>query len=164
MNARCFPRAASWASGAALYAFALAENATMAFVIPLLFDLMPHAPRLAWLGLLLVWIAPIAVVAVGHRFMHAVLDAGDADGAATAASSLWAGFVAWAAMTVVSITTSLILFFLDPPPFEPDFARAVLAPLTFASSGTARTCIWIVLATLVYELERRGRESKTLEG
>ena len=55
---RWIPQPVSWATAVALFFFAAGVSLAMAFVIPLLFELMRHSPRLAWLGILAVWLAP----------------------------------------------------------------------------------------------------------
>lgn len=157
------PHPASWASSIALYVFALAVNLAMAFVIPLLFDLMPDAPRLAWLGVLLVWLAPVAVAAVGHRVVHGMLDLVDpeavGESAAHGLTSLWAGFVAWATIVLVTIATTLTMLVLDPPPVDPDAVLGLFNLTTHGLRGTARAVIWIVLAAYAYDLQRVARTS-----
>jgi hypothetical protein len=149
------PRPASWASGIALYVFSLGVSAAFALIVPRLFELMPHSPRLAWLGMVIVWIAPIPVAAMGHRFAHGVLDLVDHEGGRRDEDrkpSLWAGFVAWAAILFATSTTGLIMLVLDPPPLDPD-ALGLLALMTRGISSCVRTAIWVALAACVYELQ-----------
>ncbi len=151
------PRPSSWASGVALYAFAHVVALMMAFVLPLLFDVMPRSPRLGWLGVLIVWLAPVGIAALAHRVAHGWLDRVDPNGASVAHgwASLWAGLVAWANTILVSTTTGLVMIVLDPPPVDPDASlRGLLTLLTRDASGALRLAIWIVLATYVYELQR----------
>ena len=163
------PRWASWASAFALFLFSWAVSFAMAVVLPLLFELMPHSPRLAWLGVLLVWIAPMAVAGAGHRAMHGALDRADIGGVTrgkvSGLTSLWLGFVAWAAIIVVSSTTGLIMLVLDPPPVDPDAREAIehlLVGVTSVGAGTLRCIVWIVLAAYVWELERAVQRSEDM--
>jgi hypothetical protein len=155
---RCVPHPSAWASAGALLVFSIGVSSGMAVALPPLFDLMDRSPRLAWLGILLVWLAPVVAAAAIHRVVHLVLDAGDSKKSAhTPSNSLWAGFVAWVAILFVSLTTSLFMLVLDPPPVD----RGMLQNLLFEVSarggqGLVRTIAWVVLAAYVYELERRA--------
>jgi hypothetical protein len=155
---RWLPHPASWASAVALFIFAIGVSAAMAVVMPLLFELMRHSLRLAWLGILCVWLAPIPAAGAVHRVAHGVLDLADTRHGITPASSLWAGFVAWAAIILVSMTASFVMLVIDPPPIdEPDALLGLVTAVTHWSSGLVRMGVWIVLAAYVYELERRQR-------
>jgi hypothetical protein len=157
------PHPIAWASAGALLAFATAVSAALGLMLPPLFDLMERSPRLAWLGILLTWLAPIAAAATGHRALHYALDVADTKPRAHGpAGSLWAGFVAWATILLVSFTTSLFMLVLDPPPVD----RSVLARLfsevsPLAAHRMVPTIAWVVLAAYVYELERRARGSSS---
>jgi len=151
----------AWASAVALFFFAWAVTLVMAFAFPLLFELMRHSPRLAWLGILLVWVAPIGAAALIHHAAGSVLDLGDgrrvARGSWPGMSSLWSGFVAWATILFVTTATSLVMLVLDPPPVDPDAIHALALEMTRGFSGLARSVVWIVLAAYVYQLERVAR-------
>ena len=155
---RWVPHPTAWATAVALFFFAGGVTIAMAMLLPLLFELMRHSPRLAWLGILLVWFAPIPLAAGIHHTVHAVLDLGDlpksARGAWPGAESVWAGFVAWATILFVTTATSLVMLVLDPPPVDPDAMRVLAAEMTRGFSGVVRAVVWIVLAAYVYELER----------
>jgi hypothetical protein len=157
------PHPASWASAVALFFFAGGVSIGMAAVMPLLFELLRRSPRLAWLGMLLVWIAPIAAAAAVHRVTHAIIDLGDARRGAETRScgfaSLWAGFVAWVAIIFVTLTTSFILLVIDPPPVDPGAVWNLAAEVTRGVSGLVRAVVWVVLAAYVYELERVARRN-----
>ena len=155
------PQPAAWASAVTLFVFALAIAFAFGAVLPVLFDLMRHSPRLGWLGVLLVWLSPIPIAAAGHHAMHAVIDLGDskkvARGPLPRSASLWAGFVAWATILVVSLTTNLILLILDPPPVEPDVLKSLAAGLS--PGAVVPSLVWIVLAASVYALEHAAAET-----
>ena len=63
---RGIPRPAAWASAVLLFVYALAVSAGMAVVMPIVLALLRHSPRLGWLGMLALWLAPIAGVAAVH--------------------------------------------------------------------------------------------------
>jgi hypothetical protein len=155
------PHPTAWASAVALFFFAWAVTVAMAFAFPLLFELMRHSPRLAWLGILLVWVAPIAGAAAIHHAVGSVLDLGDgravSGGSWPGMPSVWAGFVAWATILFVTTATSLVMLVLDPPPVDPDAIHALAVEMTRGFSGIVRSVVWVVLAAYVYELERAAR-------
>jgi hypothetical protein len=157
------PHPVAWASAVALFFFWWAVTIGMAFALPLLFELMRHSPRLAWLGILLVWIAPIGASAAIHHAASSVLDLGDGRrverGSWPRVASLWAGFVAWTTILFVTTATSLVMLVLDPPPVEPDALHALAFEMTRGFSGVVRSVVWIVLAAYVYQLERAASES-----
>jgi hypothetical protein len=157
----CVPQPVAWASAGALFVFAMAVSAAMAVVLPPLFDLMERSPRLAWLGVLLTWLAPIAVAATFHRAVHFGIDVADSKPRAhTSAGSFWAGFVAWATILFVSLTTSLFMLMLDPPPVDRSILTKLVSEVSpLAGQAMVRTIAWVVLAAYVYELERRAREA-----
>jgi hypothetical protein len=159
---RWLPHPAAWASAGALFVFATGVSMAMAFTLPPLFELMHTSPRLAWIGILSVWCAPVVAAAAGHNVLHAVLDLGDskkvAKGAFGGSASLWAGFVAWAAIIFVTLTTGLVMLVLDPPPVDgPDAMWSLAVGVLRGVPGIVRTVVWVVLAAYVYDLERKAR-------
>src|SRR5215831_15300178 len=91
------PGPTAWASAVVLFVFARGVGVAMAFVMPILIALMRHSPRLAWLGMLIVWLSPIAAAAVIHNFLAGVLGLGKPESSARGrwlggAASWWAGF------------------------------------------------------------------------
>jgi len=157
---RFLPRPASWASGLALFAFARVVGIGMALALPILFELMRLSPRLAWIGILGVWLAPVALAAVAHRATSATLDVVDAErarpGPNPAAGSLRAGLFAWLAVIFTSTVATLALLVIDPPPVEPDSLGAFFATAAGAGKTLASALIWIVVASLVYEVDARA--------
>ncbi len=157
------PRPVALASGLALFVFARGVGMAFALVMPLLMALMRAWPRLAWLGVLLLWLSPIAAAAAIHGVVGRLIGAtspASRDAWLGGAASWWAGFVAWAAVIVVSITMGLVSVVLDPPPIvDPDHVSALIAAATSGGSGIARSVVWILLAAYVYELELRARKS-----
>jgi hypothetical protein len=152
------PHPASWASAVALFFFAIGVSFVFAIVFPILAELMRRSPRLALTGMLVTWLSPIAVAATIHRFASGVLDLADTKARSGIAASVWAGFVAWAAILVVSMTTSFLMLILDPPPAEPDAllsaAWSISTVMTRGVSGIVHSALWVVIAAYVYELDR----------
>jgi hypothetical protein len=133
-----------------------------AFAMPFIIVLMHYWPRLAWLGLLLLWLSPVAGAAAIHNFVGRLI--GTTAPASRevwlgGAASWWAGFVAWATIIVVTITMGLVAVVLDPPPIsDPESVWNVVAAVTSGGTGPALSIIWILLAAYVYELELRARK------
>jgi hypothetical protein len=152
------PSMGAWASAVTLFFYAMGVSVTMVLVMPLIAELMRHSPRLGWLAMLAVWLAPIGVAGAAHYAGHKLLDLGDVRAEAVRARSTWAGFVAWAAILVVTLTTSLVMLVIDPPPVDPGelwgLARQVSAGGVL---GVVRAAVWVVLAAYVYTLERVAR-------
>ena len=144
---RGIPRPAAWASAVALFVYALGVSAAMAMVMPILIALLRHSPRLGWLGMLALWLAPIA----GATAIHSAVDR--ALGRVGGAASWWAGFFAWAVIVFVSMTTAFVMLVLDPIPLDPHAIWDLAAAVTRGASGLERSIIWIVLAAYLYELE-----------
>ena len=159
------PRPAAWASAVALYVVAIVVRALFASVMPLLLALLRHSPRLAGLGLVLLWLSPIAMAAALHdvvgRFvgLRAPVPGESWLGGAT---SWWVGFVAWATIIVVSAAMAFILLVIKPPPVDPHWPHSswdVVAALTGRGSGGLGPAVWLVLAAYVYELELKASET-----
>jgi len=162
---RWMPRPAAWASAVALYVVAIVVRALFASVMPLLVALMRHSPRLAGLGMLLLWLSPIAMAAALHdvvgRFVGLRAPA-PGESRLGGATSWWVGFVAWATIIVVTLAMAFILLVIKPPPADPHAAwSTVVAALTGRQSGGLGPAIWLVLAAYVYELELRASETTT---
>jgi len=164
------PHPASWASAVALFVFAIGVSVAYAFVMPILAELMRHSPRLAMIGMLAMWVMPVGAAAGIHRLAGGLIDFADIDRRSGAdakkiargtsgAASAWAGFVAWATILVVTMTTRFVMLVLDPPPAEPDHAWNVAAVVAQGVSGWVGIFVWIVLAAYVYEIERAARSS-----
>jgi hypothetical protein len=157
------PRPAAWASAVALYVVAIVVRAIFATIMPLLVALLQRSPRLAGLGMLVLWLSPIALAAALHdvvgRFvgLRAPVPGESWLGGAT---SWWVGFVAWATIIVVTLAMAFILLVIKkPPPVDPHGALNVIALLTGRQSGGLGPAIWLVLAAYVYELELRASET-----
>jgi hypothetical protein len=158
------PRPVAWASAAALYLFAAGVSASFALAMPLLMALIRHSPRLAWLGMLLLWLSPVAVVTALHDLVGRFIGgkASEPREPRLGATSWWAGFVAWATILVVTMTMAFVVFVIDPPPVvDPGSVWNVAATVIAGVTGTTRSSIWIVLAAYVYEIELRARRTAT---
>jgi hypothetical protein len=159
---RWMPRPAAWASALALFVFAMGVRTLFALVMPLLFALVRHSPRLGGLGLLLLWLSPMALAAGLHdlvaRFigLKAPVPGGSWLGDP---SSWWLGFVAWATIIVVSIAMAFVMLVVDPPPADPDALGSLVAAVTRRQGFGAGSGVWIALAAYVYELELKARET-----
>jgi hypothetical protein len=132
-----------------------------ALAMPLLVALMRHSPRLAWLGTLLLWLSPIAIVAALHGSVSRFIGVRASDPRnPRLATSWWAGFVAWATIIIVTMTMAFVVLVIDPPPVvDSDSVWNLAAAVTGGVTGATRSLIWIVLAAYVYEIERRARHT-----
>ncbi len=153
------PHPASIAAALALFVFGIGVSFAMALLMPLVFELMRFSPRLGWIGVLSVWLAPIPTAAAIHRATQGILDLADAAPGVSqrSGSSLWAGLFAWSTILLVTATTGLVMLVIDPPPMEPDALYTFLTEIRQSGGGVVRCAIWIVLATYAYELERGAR-------
>jgi hypothetical protein len=154
---RWFPQPAAWAGAVALFVYAGVVSIAMAAVMPLIAELMRASPRLGWLAILATWVSPIGGAALLHHTAHGLLDLGDTQKVARRASSAWAGFVAWATILLVSLTTSFVMLVIDPPPADPDALWNLATHITQGPHVILRAVVWIVLAAHVYTLERAAR-------
>ena len=150
---RWLPKPGAWASAVALFFYAGAVSLVFALLMPLIGELLRYSPRLGWLAILTVWMAPIGGAAVFHHTGHRILDLGDSSRVARGPASLWAGFVAWATILLVSLTTSFVMLVIDPPPVDESWMTFAVDSLA-AWHGVVRPIVWIVLAAYVYTLER----------
>jgi len=143
----------AWANAIGLFFYAGAVSLGIAAVMPFIAELLRHSPRLGWLAVLAVWTAPVFGAAGLHHTAHRVMDLGDSRRGANGAMSLWAGFVAWATIILVSMTASFVMLVIDPPPAEPDLLVLAVCGLA-AWHGAVHSAVWIGLAAAVYSLER----------
>ena len=129
--------------------------------MPLLFALLRSWPRLAFVGVLLLWLSPVALAAAIHDVVGRAIGAIPRASRARwlgGAASWWAGFVAWATILVVTISMALVAAVVEPPPIlDPEYVRNFIAAVTNGGAGAARSVTWILLAAYVYELELRAR-------
>ena len=156
------PQPTAWANAVALFFFAAGVSVAMGLVLPILIALMRDWPRLACLGMLLLWLSPIPAAAAIHHVVDRIIGVRESKPTTggpwfRAATSWWAGFVAWAAIILVTMTTAFVMLLLDPPQVDPDAMWNLAAAVTRGVPGGARAIIWITLAAYVYELERRAR-------
>jgi hypothetical protein len=154
----------AFASAGALLVYATLVTMFFGLVMPYVGELIEKAPRLGWLAFLAVWLSPAMGAATIHRTAHGILDTMDTQRISRNGASLWAGFIAWVTIIFVSMTTSLVMLVIDPPPVDPDFTviRA-LADVDVLHRGLSswkpivHLVVWILIATGVYSLERAAR-------
>ncbi|PMU88325.1 hypothetical protein C1X83_36730, partial [Pseudomonas sp. GP01-A4] len=74
------------------------------------------------------WCAPLPTIALVHRATHGLLDLADGRESkkARAVESVWAGLLGWAAFLLVSMSASLAMLVIDPPPVEPDASMGLM--------------------------------------
>ena len=154
----------AFASAGALLVYASLVSMFFAAVMPFVAELIEKSPRLGWLAMLAVWLAPSLGAAAVHRTAHGILDSMDTHKVSRSSASLWAGFVAWVTIIFVSMTTSFVMLVIDPPPVDPDFSVVrALADVDVWHRGLSNwkpvvhLVVWILLATGVYSLERAAR-------
>jgi hypothetical protein len=101
------------------------------------------------LALLAMWLMPMGAAAAIHRVASVGSDA------RSFAKSLWAGFVAWATILFVTMTTGFVMLVIHPP--HPHAAWSVAAVVAHVSSWVS-VAVWIALAAYVHELESAARD------
>src|SRR5215471_3422324 len=111
-RAMWIPQPAAWASAVALLVFATGVSVAMASILPILIMLMRHWPRLAWCGVLFMWVSPIAAAAAIHNVVARFIGVDQSKLSPRASwfggvTSWWAGLFAWLAIIFVSMTTAL---------------------------------------------------------
>jgi len=154
---RFLPNPEAWLSAIALYFFGMGFGIVFGMVLPFIFELIERVPRLGWLALLLVWLAPIPVAAAIHSFVHGILDAADRE-KKKPRHGLFAGLFAWMAWLFTSVVSSFVMLVIDPPPNEPPDG-AFLATMTRTSTLSVFAIVWIAVAAFVYRIENvRDRE------
>ena len=154
---RLLPPVGAWLSAVALFFYACGVSLAMAAVMPFIAELLHRSPRLGWMAMVLLWVAPIGGAAVAHHAGHVLLDWGDGKQVARRAASAWAGFVAWGAIIFVSLLASFVMLVIDPPPADPDAFFHLAARITAGPHVVVHAGVWIVLAAYVYTLERAAR-------
>lgn len=134
-------------------------------LLPQLIELLRTSPHLAMLAILGFVVSPGVLVAVVHHVGHRSLDT--VDGVAEPGTFLprvgswWAGAHAWLTLYGTSVLTSLVLLVITPPKPEPDASLLSLFAtlgenVSLAHPLSLHTGIWILIATQIYELERRA--------
>jgi hypothetical protein len=158
------------ASAFALYLFLGAFNVLAAAVVPWLLELWERSPRLGALGWLGLIASPAAFVAMAHHLTHALMDRFDVTGAPKVArggvmpglESVRAGLFAWFIISFASMASALLfLFIFPPPPGEDTLSTLMHVVLDFRLKATVHTVLWIGVAALLYDVERRARRAST---
>ena len=154
---------------AVLLAALLAAFATFAsMVIPPLGELLRTEPRLAMLGFLGVAISPAVVIAIAHHFGSGILGAAEKltasrrRGLFPDAQSWSAGAHGWLVLIGASVLTNLVLMVLNPPKLEPEGMRlaSVVTGLAVTTALTIPSAIWVAVATIFFELQRRSQRDR----
>ena len=70
---------------------------------------------------------------------------------------MWAGFVAWATILLVTMTTGFVMLVIDPPPVDPDTLAALALRNLGAWHGVVHAAVWLALAASVHSLESAAR-------
>ena len=159
------PHPSSFISAIALKVFSWAYAMSAVMVLPILFELMETSPRLAWLGVFALWSAPLPAIAIAHRMTHGLLDLADGRESkpTRAVESVWAGMLGWAAFLLVSMSASLAMLVIDPPPVEPDASAGIMKAgiemLAIAASWQVgvHSLLWLVFAVAVFQIHRAAR-------
>jgi len=154
-------------SAALLAGLLAAFGAFAAMVVPPLAELLRTEPRLAMLGFLGVAIAPAVAITIAHHFGSGALGALEKLTATRRRGILpdtqaWsAGAHGWLVMIGTSILTNLVLMVLTPPKLEPEAfgLSSVVSGLAVAQSLSLPSLIWVTIATVFFELQRRSQRS-----
>lgn len=140
-----------------MFAFGMVSSV----VVPQLAEMLHTSPHLAMLGFLGLVLAPAQVIALAHRLGSRSLDRlenvkpSKTGGAASAA----AGAHGWLVMFGATVLTALVQLVIEPPVLEPEMmsVQGLADHLALAQVLDTRTGIWLTLAAIFFELQRRGR-------
>lgn len=151
-------------SGALTFGLLMLQSLVAMSVLPHLGDLFRQSPRLAMmviLGLITLpgWVV-LAIHHIGIRFIEK-----DRSYLPTY-ESWWAAALAWMTMYGTTVLMQIIMLVIDPPPPEGEgFATSMMSALssTLAHASPANAVsvfagLWILIASVIYELERRSRK------
>lgn len=159
------PSPISAISAALLYALLLGFSAMAGLVLPVLFELLRSWPHLAMLGFLGFATLPGTVIVVAHHLGSDRLDqlerltASKRRGLLPGVESWSAGAHGWLVLYGTSVLTSIVMLVINPPELEPEtfsVARMVTGLMT-THAMSVHTLVWILFATMFFELQRRGR-------
>ena len=144
-----------------LFALLVAFGIAAQLVMPSLLELLRTAPHLAMLGMLGFVLSPAAVITVAHRLGSRSLDRveGTTPVAKTGTSSLAVGAHGWLVLYGSSVLTTFVLLVLNPPELEPEAfsIMGMVSQLVVVQFFSLHGAIWVGIATLFFELQRRGR-------
>lgn len=152
------------ASAFGLYLFLGAFNVLAAGVIPWLLELWERSPRLGAVGLLLLIASPAGFIAVAHHATHALMDRFDvtdapevAPGLVPGLRSIRAGLFAWFVISFASMASAfLFLVIFPPPPGEDTLSTLIHVATDFRLQATVHALLWVGVAALLYDVERRA--------
>lgn len=162
---RLLPSPISFVCGALLFALLTAFGTVAAMVAPLLIELLRTAPHLAMLGFLALVVSPGVAITVAHHVGAGKLDALEKltasrrRGALPDLESWAAGAHGWLVMYGTSVLTNLVLLVLDPPKLEPESfgIMRLVSGLVVTHVMSAPSLVWVLIATMFFELQRRAR-------
>ena len=154
-------------SASLLFVLLVLFGAAAAVVVPRLSELLHTSPRLAMLGFLGFAISPAAIIAVAHRLGSSALDqlehatSSRKSSGSKAVESIAAGAHGWLVLVGTSILTSLVMLVLQPPELDPDTLsiNGMASHLVVAQVLSVHTTIWITIATIFFELQRRAKKA-----
>ena len=139
-----------------------AFGAFASFVVPQLGELLRTEPRLAMLGFLGVALSPAVAITLAHHLGSGILGGIDkATPRGRRGQSLSAGAHGWLVLLGASLLTNLVLLIITPPKLEPEAfgLSSIVSGLSVAQSLGLPSVIWVTIATLLFELQRRGQRS-----
>jgi hypothetical protein len=155
------------ASAFALYLFLGAFNVCAAAVVPWLLELWERSPRLAALGWFALIASPAGFVAMAHHATHALMDRFDvtdaprvARGLVPGLESVRAGLFAWFVISFASMASALLfLAIFPPPPGEDTLSTLIHVATDFRLQATVHALLWVGVAALLYDVERRAKRA-----
>ena len=150
-------------SGGLTFGLLMLQSLVAMSVLPHLGDLFRTSPRLAMMAILGLitfpgWVV-LAIHHVGIRFIEK-----DRSYLPTF-ESWWAAALAWMVLYGTTVLMQIIMLVIDPPPPEGDglgLMSVMSSTLTHASPANAVSIfagLWIVISSVIYELERRSRKA-----
>ncbi len=153
------PRPVSALSALLLYFFFGLYAAAVIALLPRLVEIGEESPRLAALGYLALWLAPIPGLGLVHHLVTLFLDKASGERALVPGlAALWAGVYGWFVMFFAVSVSALVQLVIFPPDSLTALARGFSWP--YAAGGTlgVHTFLWVSVATMLYDLERSVRE------
>lgn len=149
-------------SGALTFGLLMLQSLVAMSVLPYLGDLFQKSPRLAMLVILGLITFPAWVVLAIHHIAIRFIEK-DRSYLPTY-ESWWAAALAWMTMYGTTVLMQIIMLVIDPPPPEGEglsLASTLGSTLAHASPANAVSIfagLWILIASVIYELERRSRK------
>lgn len=162
---RYLPSPISAICGGLLFGLLIAFGTVAMIAVPPLMDLFQSSPRLAMLGFLLLATSPGIAIAVAHHFGASTLESiekvtvSKKKGPLPDLESWAAGAHGWLVLIGTSILARLVMLVMNPPKPDPDAFSVmnVVETVHVQNVASGQTIIWIAIATLFFELQRRSR-------